>query len=64
MNSMCLYNKDLGEQHVPTTYELLIINNIKECSIVLLNMLDYDKGVIYIENAGDETLVNIDLIKN
>ena len=64
MNSMHLYNKNSGEPHEPVEYEQLIINTTKECSQFILNILEYDKGAIYIENIGIVTLINIDLIKN
>ena len=37
----------------PTEYDQLIINTTKECSRILLNMLDYNYGRTYIANNGD-----------
>lgn len=53
LNSECFLDNNTDEIHEPTTYEQQIIYNIKECSIVLLNMLDCDKGWVRIGGHTD-----------
>ena len=48
-----LYSDNSVTPHVPTEYERIIINCVKNCSMVLLNMLDLDKGNVSISNYGD-----------
>lgn len=51
LKSEFLLDNNTDDIHEPTKYEQLIINTTKECSQLLLNMLDYDNGKIYISSS-------------
>ena len=61
-----LYKNDTYDSYKnnPTEYDKLIINTTKECSILILNMLDYNRGSIQITNYNYQTLIIINLSKN